>query len=596
MIVPVHPPRWLPGVLTAGLLAASAAVLPTHAAADTTTPAAAAAPMWSTQLDFDNRGAAWSEASFAALHAKGITTAEINLPWNTIEPAKGRFSFTELDQELANASTAGMRLVPIFWYAGWAGSPAAWVTSHEITSTGTQSTTPAWWDPSAKPAYLDYVSSTVKRIANQPGYGGSVLNYGFLDAQWDNKGGASGWAQADIDEFHNAYLPNIYGTIATFNAKHATSYTSFGQVPAARPGQPLSAVYQQFRVWSVQTTYGQLASAARAVTGTALYFYYGGHLGNAVNYANIPDLFMSVAKQYGVVIILDSAQATGLTLTFASLAHAYGVSLAQEWTAPSDNTQLAAQAVQWLSNYGMALPQGAGEDFFIHDGTQKDVVGFPIYTSWLPTLRGLAGSYPQQPVAVYVDFSQAYGNASGGNLLTPENTITNLWNGYQAGFAVVTSQEVDTGVVNLAQYKAILPTNGVDANLTAYKAAGGTLLTANSQLAQHAPAYATLANSGVLQVVPVVASGRTSAAVTLADITSATPYTNVITLNTAGLGLLAGTYHVVDAHGAAVPQKAVAGGVCATANVAPATLAQWSVVAGAVLVGTPVPSACGKSS
>jgi len=577
--------------LAAGLLALAASTwgMPTETMAAT----ASTTPMWATQLDFDNHGTAWSQASFAALHAKGLTTAEINLPWTTIEPAKGTFSFTELDQELANAAAAGMRLIPIFWYSGWAGSPASWVTSHEITSTGATANWPAWWDPSAEPAYLDYVTTTVKHIANQSGYGGSVLDYGFLDAQWDFQGGATGWAQADIDQFHTGYLPKTYGSVAAFNAKYATAYTSFGQVPAATPGQPLAAVYQQFRVWSVQTVYGQLASAARAATsGTPLYFYYGGHIGNAVNYANIPDLFMSIAKQYGVVIIVDSAQATGLALTYSSLARAYGVQIAQEWTAPNDSTQLAAQAVQWLSNYGMALPQGAGEDFFIHDGTQKDVVGYPIYTSWLPTLRGLSGAYPQQPVAVYIDFSRAYGNASGGDLGAPENTITSLWNGYQAGFAVVTSQEVNTGVVSLSKYRAVLPLNGVDANLTAYKAAGGTLLTANSQLAQYAPAYATLADSGVLQVVPVVAGNRTSAAVTLADISSATAYNNVITLSTSGLGLVAGTYHVVDSHGAAVPQKVVAGGVCAAANVSPASLTQWSVAPGAAPAGTPIPSAC----
>jgi hypothetical protein len=46
------------------------------------------------------------------------------MPWNTIEPERGTFSLGELDQELANASAAGMRLVLIFWYSGWGGSPA----------------------------------------------------------------------------------------------------------------------------------------------------------------------------------------------------------------------------------------------------------------------------------------------------------------------------------------------------------------------------------------------------------------------------------------------------------------------------------------
>jgi hypothetical protein len=244
----------------------------------------------------------------------------------------------------------------------------------------------------------------------------------------------------------------------------------------------------------------------------------------------------------------------------------------------------------------MALPDGGGEDFFIHDGTQKDVVGFPIYTNWLPDIQDLSGSYPQQPVAVYVDYSQAYGNASGGGLAAPENDITDLWDGYQAGFAVITSQEVDNGTVKLSQYKAILPVNGVDANLTAYRNAGGTLLTTGSQLSQYAPAYATLASSGVVQVVPVVASSGTSAQLTLANVTSGTTYDDSVTLNTAGLGLAAGTYHVVNASGSAVPQQPVSGGICAEANLPAASLAAWRVVSGAAPSGTAAPSNCGDSA
>ena len=549
-------------------------------------------PMWATQLQFDNNGAAWSQSSFAALKAKGLTTAEIDLPWNTLEPSSGTFRFTELDQELANAAAAGIKLVPIFWYSGWRGSPAAWVTSHEISSTGAQSPAPVWWDPTDQPAYFTYVTSTIKHIDANAGYGGSVLDYGLLDAQWNYNGGASGWAQADIDKFRSTYLPNTYGTIGAFNTKYRTSYASFSQVPAATPGQSLWGVYQAFRAWSVQDTYGRLTAAVRAVTGTPLYYYFGGHFGNAVNYANIPDIFFTLAKQYTVTVIEDAAGSTGLSLTFGSLARAYGVPLAQEWTAPSDSTQLAAQAVQWLSNYAMGLPEGGGEDFFLHDGTQKDVVGWPIYTAWLPTMQHISGSYPQQPVAVYLDFSQAYGNTTGGAVATMENDTKALWNGYRAGFAVVTSQEVNNGTVKLSAYKAILPMNGIDTNLNAYKAAGGALLTSGSQLAQYAPAYATLANSAVLQIVPAVAASHTSASITLADVNSSTAYNGPVTFNFAGLGLTAGTYHLVTASGAIPPQGAVTGGVCASASVQPAQLTEWSLVSGAVPAGTPRPSAC----
>jgi hypothetical protein len=52
----------------------------TAAAAATTSTA----PLWSTQLDFDNNGTFWSEASFAALKADGLAEAELDMPWNTI--------------------------------------------------------------------------------------------------------------------------------------------------------------------------------------------------------------------------------------------------------------------------------------------------------------------------------------------------------------------------------------------------------------------------------------------------------------------------------------------------------------------------------
>ncbi|HEY5393795.1 MAG TPA: hypothetical protein VIL16_00185, partial [Trebonia sp.] len=54
-------------------------------------------PIWSTQLDFDNNGTAWSESFFASLAANGLTTAELDMPWGTIEPQAGTFTFTELD-------------------------------------------------------------------------------------------------------------------------------------------------------------------------------------------------------------------------------------------------------------------------------------------------------------------------------------------------------------------------------------------------------------------------------------------------------------------------------------------------------------------
>jgi hypothetical protein len=548
-------------------------------------------PIWSTQLDFDNNGTAWSESFFAGLAADGLTTAELNMPWGTIEPEAGTFTFTEFDAELANAAAAGIQLIPIFWQAGWGGSPAPWITDFEESSSGAAGAQPDWWNSTEQSEYFTYVEDTIQNAVNQPGgYGGAVLNYGYLDAMWDLNGSGGGYTADDISEFQNTYLPQTYGTIATFNSDNGTSYTSFSQVPAAAQGQALFGVFQAFRAWSVAQTYGALTADVRSITSTPLYYYFGGGFGNATNYANNPDTFFKLAKQYNVTIIDDDASSQGLTLTFGSLARAYGVKVAQEWTAPPSNSQLAAEAVQWISSYAMGLPEGGGEDFFIHDGTEKDIVGFPIYTADLPQLKALSGTYPQQPVAVYIDFSQGYGNTSGGSLNNVEGELGNLWLNYQSGFTVVTSQEVNNGAVSLSSFKAVLPLNGTDANLTAYQKAGGTLLTSPAELTQYSSAYATIdaPDVGNLQIVPAVASSGTSAALTLGNITSGTTYDAPVSVSPAGLDMASGSYHLVNAAtGAAVPQTVQSSGlICATADINAATLAQWNVVAGAPPSGT----------
>ncbi|MHA7984855.1 hypothetical protein ACX9R5_03535 [Rathayibacter sp. CAU 1779] len=555
-------------------------------------PGSSESKLWDTQLFFDNNGVPWSVSDFQALRAKGITGAEIDLPWGGIEPSKGTFDFSELDTELANAAKARFTLVPIFWQSGWTGSPAPWETDREVTSDGGTGVAPAWWG-GGQNAYFDYVETTVRHITHTPGYGGAILDYGFLDAQWDNQG-TGGWAQADIDEFHAHYLPEHFHGIAAFNVAHGTNYASFLDVPAAKPGEPLADVYQAFRSWSVADTYARLTAAVRRISNGPLYYYFGGHLANAPSYANNPDTFFALARRYDVTVIVDAAQSPGLALTFGSLARAYGVKLAQEWTAPDGQAALKAQAAQWVANYGLGLPEGGGEDFFIHDGTDKDVYGYPIYTSWLSTLKSLDGSYPSQPVAVYVDVSQGYDNSAGGSLLNVENLITTAWDRDQSGFDVVTSQEIANGRVDLSHYRAVLPLNGQDAHVSAYASHGGVVLSDASQLLDYAPAYAQLTSAGALQVVPTVAPDRRSAQIVLAEVSSAYPYDGSVVLRTDGLNLRKGAYHVVNGStGKPLTQVVLSdGGLCVPAQLASAELVYWRVVAGPVPQGTPEPTTC----
>ena len=160
------------------------------------------------------------------------------MPWSKLEPARGTFDFTELDQELANAAAAGVKLVPIFWQSGWGGSPATFETDHEVTSTGAPGVALAWWDKTEQNDYFAYVTATVAHITHSPGYGGSFMDYGHLDAQWLDSPGEGGWAPADIAYFQTNWLPATYKTINAFNAKYGTTYASFGEVPAALPGAP----------------------------------------------------------------------------------------------------------------------------------------------------------------------------------------------------------------------------------------------------------------------------------------------------------------------------------------------------------------------
>jgi len=156
--------------------------------------------------------------------------------------------------------------------------------------TGAQGNSPAWWDQGEQQAYFSYVTSTVRHIMRSPGYGGAILDYGWLDAQWHEPSGIGGYAPQDIVKFHQ-WLPSQYGTIATFNARYNTSYPTFDDVPAFHPADPLFPVFQAFRLWSVEDTYGRLTKAVRKISSGPLFYYYGGHLGNARDYGNLPDIF-----------------------------------------------------------------------------------------------------------------------------------------------------------------------------------------------------------------------------------------------------------------------------------------------------------------
>ena len=115
-----------------------------------------------------------------------------------------------------------------------------------------------------------------------------------------------------------------------------------------------------------------------------------------------------------------------------------------------------------LSPMVQALPSS-------HETTLEPYSQLPLATLHVPVgLKTVRVSGPAQVGAggafALAAFASTALVAQGAGSGAKAPDITGLWDGYRAGFAVVTSQEVDSGIVKLSQYKAVLPTNGVDAN------------------------------------------------------------------------------------------------------------------------------------
>ena len=525
--------------------------------------------------------AAWPESTFARLAARGIRYAEINMEWAAVEPAPGRFDFQALDADLAHAAQAGVRIIPIFWYAVWTGNPAPWITSYDVGSSGAPSQVPTWWSRFNRRSYFQYVTATVAHIRGSPGFGGVFLNYGWLDYMWGpapGGQGVNGYAPQDIARFH-AWLPTRYGSLAAFNRGHATRFTSWAAVPAAIPGQALFSVYQHFRNWSVAETYSRLSALVRAETAVPIYYYWGGGFSGAGVAFNLPDTFFQVARRYQATVVLDDADHTGLALLFGSLARAYGVRLFEEWTPRGSG--LHAEIAEFMGHYGFGAPAEVGMDFFLYHGGQEYTVGFPVYTRWIPVLRAMRGSYPLQPVAVVVSYAAAFQNPTALSGLSAR--LASLWRNLPMGFTVVTDREVAAGVVHLRSFRAVLPLNDRGgAHIAAYRAHGGRVLEHGWQLARYASPYLTLAPAAdVVEAVPTVDAAARTAWITLSGWDPTWQYRGVAIIRLAGLGLPVGRYHLVDAAtGKPVASYATVGELRVPLRMLPGGFAVWEVLPG----------------
>ena len=525
----------------------------------------------------------WSEATFAKLAAKGIHRAEINMEWSAVEPAPGKFSFTVLDGDLANAAKAGVKVIPIFWYSVWGGNPASWITKYDVGSNGFVSQVPTWWSRFNRQSYFTYVKDTIAHVKGLPGFGGAFLDYGWLDYMWGpppGGAGVNGYAPQDVVRFHT-WLPTAYKSLAAFNRTAGTRYTAWTQVPAAVPGQKLFSVYQHFRDWSVQETYSRLSALYRQETNAPLYYYWGGGFGGFGTAFNRPDTFFQLAKRYRAIVVLDDADHAGLAVAFTALSRAYGVPLLEEWTPRPSG--LHAEVAGFMGHYGFEFPNRAGMDFFLYGGGKEYQVGYPVYTRAIPLLNRLHGSYPLQPVAVYISYRGIYRHP--GALAGVRTRLASMWRLHPMGFTVVTSAELAAGVARLAAYKAVLSLTGdTGPALKAYARGGGHVVARASQLAHYAAPYARLQplTSSRVEIVPTVDVARRTAWLTVAGTSPIFAYRGRLTIDLAGLGLPAGTYHLVDvANGRTIPATASRTGLTLPLQLAPGAFHVWKLVAGA---------------
>ncbi|HEV2499634.1 MAG TPA: beta-galactosidase [Terriglobia bacterium] len=533
-------------------------------------------PIWQAQIDFTKpHDVPWNESDFAALKRSGINRAEINMDWGDIEPQRGRYDFKLLDSYLNETAKAGIKMYLIFWESVWAQkqdkNPPEWLTAREVMSNGQAAQEPPWWDENAQKAYFDYVAHTIDHVKNNPGFGGLYANYGWLDAMWGPRRrgnpGLAGYAPADINAFYR-WLPQTYKTLADFNHQWGTSYHSWKDVPVGRPGDPMFAVYQRFRHYSVEHTYGELTHLVREHTNAPVFYYWGGGISGGYNgpgiLENDPDTFFRLAKRYNVTVVLDDVEATGNALIFGTAARAYGVSLLQEWTPSRGN--LVAEIPQWLSHIGLGTPHVVGESFFIYPPRPNRpgwMDAWKAYQEWHATLAEyIQGRSPEQPVAVLVPTLKIAVGPDLNLLPNLNQELTTFWQHYHVLPHFITDQEVEHGLVSLQQFHAVVDLGDEVSTLPALKsyAENHPVLKSLDQISSYIRPYVTLDPAyDSLEVTATV--HKSSAWLTLANCNGKPAYSGFITFDPKTLGLNSVSLDVTDARtDHAIPAKRVLGG------------------------------------
>ncbi len=528
---------------------------------------------WWVQVDYQRPGDTqsasrpWSDADFAAFSRAGLNGVEINLVWGDIEPRRDEYDFALLDSYLASAAKAHIKLYLIFWQSVWAEAPPKvvgknpplWITGRDLTSQGMATNEPTWWDKDARRAYFDYICRTIEHVNGNPGFGGLFVNYGWLDAMWgpeNYKGagleptrGIAGYAPADVREFYQ-WLPRYYKTLAAFNKQWHSSYSDWSQVPAAKPGEPLFPVYQNFRYQSVLHTYSEISSLVRARTNAPMLYYWGGMMGGDSTGAgvmmNSPDLFFKIAKRYNAIVVLDDADYTGLALVFGSLARSYQVPLFEEWTPQS--TDMTEESARWLGHLAMGAPYEIGADFFIYP-PPKEPKGWEEawqkFQAWHGTINLIRGETPEQPVAFLIPMKKImFGmdlNAQNGL----EVRLGNFWRAQHVMPHFITDEQVADKFVDLRQFKAVVDLGNERKDLpelAAYARKHPVLKNFNEALPYLTPYVVLDPAYDSLEVTPVVDGN--SVWLTLANCSNDKGYDGIIQFDPQAVGLQLTDYDV----------------------------------------------------
>jgi Beta-galactosidase len=441
---------------------------------------------WMVQIDFDGpSGSPWTLSNFQYLASLGLTGVEINLHWNDIEPQKGQFSLATLESYVNDAAAAHIQLVPIFWESVWSGNDPSWLDAQpEVTNTGTVDQQPAMWSATAYDAYATYVTTVLRAVSPLAGYGGSYIDYGWLDAMWGpppTGGGMAGYAPVDIDAFHQ-WLPTQYRSIGALNRALGTDYATWSDVPAFQPGQPHFSVYQRFRMSSYPTIMSRLLSQVRQVTNKPIYLYFGGDMDDVGVLGNIPDQVFSLAKTFHAYVSLDDADNTALADLFGNLSQAYRVPLLNEWTPIPGN---APEVALWQGHYTLEGQYRLGEDYYIYSGGTATGT-FAQYLTLHDQVDRVTGHLPDYKVGILVGYDQVIQGLQEERVPGGDAALADYIDTARPAAQVITDAAVLNHAVNLSSFKVLvdwsndLTTPGLPASLTealrAFQAKGGVII------------------------------------------------------------------------------------------------------------------------